>query len=139
MADELKPNTTVTGSPAFSLGAADLYSLLISALISGVGAVLATISQMSPEHFANLGPLAPLATAVCLVIVATLRDWIAAPDLSINGLQRLGRSIALAVGGAVIAYAQSLFVGGFPTATAVAVWAFLINAARKFVFNTKTA
>lgn len=139
MADDLKPTPVVTGSPAFSLGAADLYSLFVSALISGAGAMLATISQMSPEHFANFGPLAPLATAVCLVVVAVVRDWIASPDVSIAGLQRLGRSIVLAVGGAVIAYAQSLFVGGFPTATAVAVWAFLINVARKFVFNTKTA
>jgi len=128
-----------SGSPALSLGSADLYALLVSAMISGLGAVLGTLGQLTPEYFAWLGPLAPLLTSVCLVAVATIREWIAAGDFSQVSWRKLLTSVGLAVGGAAAAWLQSLLAGGVPGPTSVATWAFLINLFRKFTFDTRTS
>lgn len=131
-------DTPETGSPRFSLGRADLYSLIVSALISAAGTLLAVLGGLTPDHFSDFGPFATLATSLCLVSIAALREWLATGDLSFAGWAKLGRSLGLALGGAAIAWVQSLFTGGLPSASAVAIWTFLLNLSRKFAFDTRS-
>jgi hypothetical protein len=137
--DTPTPLTPETGSARFSLAGSDLYSLLVSAFISAGGTLLAVLSGLTPDHFSDLGPFAALATSLCLVTIAALREWLAAGDLlSYPSWVKLGRSLSLALGGAVIAWVQTLFTGGLPSASAIAIWTFLLNLSRKFVFDTRS-
>ena len=136
--DTPSPLAPETGSPRFSLASSDLYSLIVSAFISAGGTLLAMLGGLTPEHFSDFGPFATLATSLCLVAVAAVREWLATGDLSYPSWVKLGRSLVLALGGAAAAWVQTLLTGGLPSASAIGIWTFLLNLSRKFVFDTRS-